>query len=175
MSRPEFDVLGIHQAFQKGDLAALRTALGEPPEFPNSPSPSEAIGNLLEYAVYHSPFPFIKKLLDLGADPNYGDHAGFPSIIAALSSERSDKYEIVKLLLAFGADIQQRGINDYTPLHYAAAGNDVRAMELLLAHGADPNARTNIDDHATPVEEAERAGHREAVEILRKVAHGSKD
>ncbi len=29
-------------------------------------------------------------------------------------------YEILELLLSFGADIQQRGHNDYTPLNYAA-------------------------------------------------------
>lgn len=40
---------------------------------------------MLEYALYHSPLAFIRTLLDLGADPNYGDHAGFPSLIAALT------------------------------------------------------------------------------------------
>ena len=75
----------------------------------------------MEYAIYHSPLSVIRKLLELGADPNYGDHAGFPSLIATLSSsDRQDMYEILELLLSFGADIQQRGHNDYTPLNYAA-------------------------------------------------------
>jgi ankyrin repeat protein len=164
------DVIKIHQAFQRGDLEALRSELGHPPEFPNSPSPSLAIGNFLEYAIYHSPLPFVRTLLELGADPNYGDHAGFPSIIAALSSQRPEKHEIVEMMLSAGADIQQRGVNDYTPLHYAATVNDGKAVELLLRHGADPSARTNIDSYTTPLEEAEMLGARDAARILREFA-----
>lgn len=78
-------------------------------------------GHCLEYAIYHSPLPFIRALLDLGAEPNYGDHHGFPSVIAALSTDRDDKYQIIELLIVSGTDVNHRGVNDYTPLHYAAA------------------------------------------------------
>jgi hypothetical protein len=37
---------------------------------------------------YHSPISFIRTLLDIGADPNPIDHAGFPPLIAALSCSR---------------------------------------------------------------------------------------
>jgi ankyrin repeat protein len=164
------DVMKLHGAFERGDLEALRSELGDPPDFPNSPSPSLAIGNFLEYAIYHSPLPFIRTLLELGADPNYGDHAGFPSIIAALSSQRPEKYQIVEMMLTAGADIRQRGVNDYTPLHYAATVNDGKAVDLLLRHGADPSARTNIDSYTTPLEEAETLGARDAARILREFA-----
>ena len=79
-------------------------------------------------------------------------------------------YHILELLLSFGADVQQRGHNDYTPLHYAAAMEDIGAMELLLAHGADLNARTRIDDYATPLEEMEILGCEKAAAFLRKAA-----
>ena len=79
----------------------------------------------------------MRTLLELGADPNYGDHAGFPALIAALSSDRADRYELLELLLSFGADPGQRGLNDWTPLHYAAAHDDVEGIKLLLARGAD--------------------------------------
>ena len=160
--------LAIHEAFKQGDLDALKNALGYQPDFPNCPA-LLSIGNLLEYAIYHSPLAFIRTLLALGADPNYDDHAGFPSLIAALScSDRADRTELIELLLEHGADIQQRGINDHTPLHYAAAGNDVKMIELLLSYGADPEAKTNIDDYATPLEEAEILGQAQAVEALLK-------
>ncbi len=161
--------LAIHEAFKQGDLSTLKSALGHPEEFPNCTSPL-SIGNVLEYAIYHSPLPFIRILLELGADPNYQDHAGFPSLIAALScSDRSDQKELIELLISCGADIQQRGVNDYTPLHYAVAENDVEMIELLLSYGADPKAKTNIDDYTTPLEEAEMLGKSQAVNALKRV------
>ena len=90
--------------------------------------------------------------------------------MAALSADRLDRYEIIDLLLKSGTDIQQRGLNDWTPLHYAAATDDVKAIELLLAHGPDATARTRIDDRATPIAEAEILGRSEAVRALRELA-----
>jgi uncharacterized protein len=161
------DALAIHDAYQRGDLAALKALLGDPPDFPNCRGPAGVGEIILEYAIYHSPLPFIRTLLEPGADPNYQDHAGFPPLIAALSSGRPDRYEIVEILLGFGADIQARGLNDWTPLHHAAATDDLDGIRLLVAHGADPNARTRIDALATPLEEAEQLGRAAAVRLLR--------
>ena len=108
-------------------------------------------GECLTYAIYHSPVAFIAELLDLGADPNWPADDGFPPLIAALTCLRSapgspgrpDVHEIVELLLDRGSDVQQRGLNDYTPLHWAAGDGDLAMVDLLLAHGADPER-----DHA---------------------------
>jgi ankyrin repeat protein len=163
--------LAIHDAYKRGDLEALRTLLGNPPDFPNCRGPTGVGDIILEYAIYHSPLPFIRALLEAGADPNYVDEAGFPSLIATLScQERADRHEILNMLLAFGADIQQRGHNDYTPLHYAAVLEDLCAMKLLLAQGADLDARTRIDDYATPLEEAEILNRDHAIAFLKEIA-----
>jgi uncharacterized protein len=164
-------LIAIHRAFVAGDLAALRAALGDPPDFPNCGLPAGFSGPCLAYAVYHAPLPFLRALLALGADPNAPDPAGFPALIAALAADRPDRLAVVELLLAHGADLGQRGINDWTPLHWAAAGDDVPAVEWLLAHGADPAARTRIDHHATPLEEAEVLGKTRAADALRR--HGA--
>ena len=74
----------------------------------------------------------------------------------------------MELLLTFGADVQQRGVNDYTPLHFPADKNDAEFIQLLLSHGADENARTRIDDLATPLEVAERRPSLDAAQILRE-------
>lgn len=162
--------INIHEAYKRGDLEALRKLLGEPPDFPNCRGPRGVGEIVLEYAIYWSPLAFVQTLLELGADPNYQDPAGFPSLIAALSTERSDKLEMLKLLLSFGASVEQRGVNDHTPLHYAASLDDPGAVELLLAHGADPSARTNIDDYETPLKLAARCGKAEAARALRRPA-----
>ena len=167
------DMIELHEAYKRGDLAAVKALLGDPPDFPNCRGPYGVGEIILEYAIYHSPLGFIRRLLELGADPNYEDHAGFPSLIAALScGERPDVYDILELLLAHGADIQQRGFNDYTPLHYAVGQQDMTAVKLLLRHGADPAARTRIDDCATPLEEAEILGLTDMVAALKKAGLG---
>jgi ankyrin repeat protein len=165
--------IAIDAAFRSGDLAALRAAVDDPACIPNGPMPL-TIGSCLEYAIYHSPLAFIRVLLEIGAEPNPADHIGFPPLIAALSCSRSqpgspartDVNEIVQLLLAYKADPNQRGINDYTPLHMAVSERNLPAVEVLLHAGADPHLRTRIDDFETPGEMAEKAGLCEFVRFL---------
>ena len=155
----------IHEAFKAGDLQALRAAFG--PRFPLGEIP-ESFSPCLDYAILFSPLPFIRELIDLGADPNYESGEGSPSLFTALSADREDKYEVLDLLISAGADVNQRGLNDWTPLHYAASREDTRAIEILVARGADLGARTRIDDYATPLEEAENLGWQKAAEALKK-------
>ena len=167
----------IDAAFRGGDLAALRAAVDDPALVPNGVMPL-AIGPCLEYAIYHSPLAFIRALLEIGADPNPKDHAGFPPLIAALACSRShpgsaarpDVVEIIQLLLAFGADPNQRGINDWTPLHMAVAERNAEAIPILLAAGADPTLATRIDDDETPVEMAKQAGREDLAALLSATA-----
>jgi hypothetical protein len=158
-----------HEAYLAGNVAALRAALDDPPDFPNCRQPFDlAMGDHpLEYAIYWSPLSFIEQLIQLGADPNYPDHAGFPSLIAALCSRSPDKLRIIELLLANGADVGQRGVNDWTPLHYAVVERDAEAVRLLLAHGADPTVKTRIDDCTSPLEDAEALGFVAGAELMR--------
>jgi ankyrin repeat protein len=163
--------LAIHDAYRRGDLAVLRRLLGDPPGFPNCAGPSGLGEIILEYAIYHSPLACIRALLEMGADPNYDDDAGFPSLTAALTcGDRADMHEILSLLLAHGADPNVHGFNDYTPLHDAVRMRDRKAVELLLAHGADPSARTRIDDYETPLDIALALGDAEIVAMLERAA-----
>ncbi|MBI4791647.1 MAG: ankyrin repeat domain-containing protein [Deltaproteobacteria bacterium] len=165
----------IDAAFRAGDLAALRAAVDDPAAVPNGPMPL-TIGPCLEYAIYHSPLPFIRTLLEIGADPNPAHHIGFPPLIAALacsrpqpgSPGRPDVQEILQLLLACQADPNQRGINDYTALHMAVSERNQRAVELLLQAGADPHLRTRVDECETPRAMAEKLGLRAIAELLRE-------
>ena len=168
----------IDAAFREGDLAALRVAVDDPDCIPNGPMPM-AIGPCLAYAIYHSSITFIRALLEAGANPNPENHDGFPPLIAALSCHqrppggeaRPDVAEIVALLLASGADPNQRGINDYTALHMAVGVNHPAAVRLLLEAGADPRLRTRIDDCETPRDVADKAG---LIELSRMLANAEK-
>jgi len=163
----------IDDAFRKGDLAGLRAAVDDPAAVPNGLMPI-AIGQCLVYAIYHSPFAFIRTLLEIGADPNAPVDDGFQPLIAALScarevpgaTRRTDVDDILRLLLSFGANPNQRGINDYTPLHMAVAENDPLAVQILLDGGADPELRTRIDDCETPLGMAEASGQTLITAIL---------
>jgi hypothetical protein len=160
----------IDDAYRIGDLDAVLEALRDPTGFPNCAHPSGmGLSDFpLEHAIYWSPLAFIQTLLEHGADPNCRSRGGFPSLIAALSTDRADRLDVVRLLLSSGADVQQRGVNDWTPLHYAVSLDDATAVTLLLAHGADPNVRTRIDNYATPLEEAEKFDRRQALDALKK-------
>jgi hypothetical protein len=163
----------IDDAFRRGDLDALRQAVAEPDVIPNGDL-GPAIGRCLVYAIFHSPRAFVRTLLDLGADPDAHAHDGFPPLIAALGMTRDapgapgrpDVDAIVRLLLAHGADPNQRGLNDYTPLHMAVAERNLLAVHRLLEAGADADLRTRIDECQTPLEMARAAGASEIVATL---------
>ena len=172
----------IDDAFHNGDLEALRAAVDDPAVIPNGRMP-DTVGPCLVYAIYHSPLAFIRTLLEIGADPNAPVDDGFPPLIAALicsrdepgSSKRTDVDEVIRLLLSFGVDPNQRGINDYTPLHRAVAERNLLAIHLLLDGGADPELRTRIDDCETPLEMAEAAGLPEIAAALAQKGAGRRE
>jgi len=124
--------------------------------------------------IHGSNLSFIRTLLEIGANANPEQHAGFPPLIAALSCRRSrpgsparaDVADILELLLSFGADPNQRGINDYTPLHMAVAEGNLRALQILLDAEADPGLRTRIDQCETPREMVERSRLRSVAELF---------
>lgn len=169
----------LDHAFRQGDFVALRDELTDDAGFPNVIA-HPAIGACLTYAIYHAPLQLIAQLLEAGADPNWPSDDGFPPLIATLTCSqpapgttvRDDVHQILGLLLTAGADVDQRGVNDYTPLHLAAAQGDLATVDLLLAHGADADAMTRIDDYEKPVEIAAAAGHAAVVERLAPLTHG---
>src|SRR5918993_2340016 len=150
LSEAQQSYMRLERAMREGNLDATRAAV-DADGFPNVRDPLTWT-HLLALAISWSPLPFVRDLLDLGADPNFEAADGFPAVYGALSTERADRLELVKLLLARGADPNARGINDYTPLHLAVSQHDEAAMRLLLAHGADPALPTRIDQCATPLE-----------------------
>ena len=53
-------------------------------------------------------------------------------------------FELARLLIEAGAEIEGKTKNGYTALHLAAQYGHKLIIDLLLEHGANPNAMTNV-------------------------------
>ena len=74
-------------------------------------------------------------LLNHGADPNYCSpiRNNVPLVVAASRG----KLELVRSLLAKGADPNKSGMDHYTAIQHARVGGFPNIVELLLDHGAE--------------------------------------
>jgi ankyrin repeat protein len=158
--------IALEAAMRAGDLDGARAALGDDPEFPNVHDPYTHTP-LLALALHWAPVETVAELLRLGADPNFEALDGFPALVLVALHGREETHSLLALLIGAGADVDRRGLNDWTPLHAAACKDDAQAIRMLLAAGADPSLPTRIDEGMTALEEAEQAGHANAVAALR--------
>ena len=77
---------------------------------------------------------------------------------------RSGRYEMCKLLIEKGADVNAKSNDGSTPLHWAAIKGQPRICKLLLDNGADVNATET--DGETPLHFAAYCSNLETVKIL---------
>lgn len=86
-------------------------------------------------------------VLDLGADV----HARSTYRQTALHFAAGGSTRAIELLLDRGADVDAQDSSGRTPLHVAASGAYLEEVRLLLARGADPDARWG-GERLTPLE-----------------------
>jgi ankyrin repeat protein len=72
--------------------------------------------------------------------------------------------DIVKLLIAQGADVNIKDNSGDSPLHYAAAYGYTNIAKELIAHGVKINIRNNLGD--TPLHTAVFWGHKDTIEFF---------
>ena len=103
-----------------------------------------------------------KALLDAGADVNAVSNAGRTALMAA--AKTIGAADVVKLLLAKGADA--RVVDKYatSALHEAALTGDVDTLQLILDAGGDVHGRDSAK--FTPLMMAASSGSMEATRIL---------
>lgn len=81
----------------------------------------------------------VKILLKAGANPNLDTVDGFYPVHEASVIQNTD---ILETLLAADAEVDVRTKDDnMTPLHLATYSQNLNTVNLLLANGADPNAK----------------------------------
>lgn len=85
---------------------------------------------------------------------------------AAIESKQMD---IVKLLIAEGADVNAADTEGNTPLYHAVHAGCVDAVNVLLVHGADVHQRASSFGHSA-IHEMARCGHVEMIEAVVQIA-----
>jgi ankyrin repeat protein len=119
----------------------------------------------LHYAVRGGKLPLIKLLLERGADVNaLGEDGLTPLMHLSKTRSKADPIPVMELLAASGATVDARDENEGTLLmHFARRGN-AEAVQWLLAHGADRNARNKSGKTAAQIGRA----HAGIVRLLTK-------
>ena len=116
---------------------------------------------LFHYAVNRNDLKKVKLLLDLGADPNLENAAGWaPAFIAAVQG----KTDLLRLLAPALKDLDAPGSHGWTLMGLAASNGHLSAVKALYKAGASPHALSM--GTTTPLQAAAHKGHDEVVEYL---------
>jgi hypothetical protein len=115
----------------------------------------------------------VQWMLSKNVNLHFIDDEGYSVLHTCIERDNADKYEILQLLIDSGADVNvgnnlaSMAINSWTPLHLAAARNDIDAIKILLENGADISLKTIIDNYCNAEEEATILGQKEAADFIR--------
>jgi hypothetical protein len=105
-------------------------------------------GTSLQWVSWYWYSGIVALLLDYKADVNAADHTSGRRALHEAAEQGG--LEIVKMLLARGAEVDARDKWIQTPLHRAAFQGELRVAEVLLKRGADVNAKTS--DEKSPLD-----------------------
>jgi len=128
-------------------------------------------------AVVDGDIEAVRELLKNGVSANTRDKdfdeidKGAPIIFFAAAREMPEHFEIVKLLVENGAEINFYHDTAYTPLMTAIENNNVETVNFLLASGADLEMWFPIT--GSPLSRATKLNHTEIMAVLK--SHGAKE
>lgn len=94
----------------------------------------------------------IRAIIDAGADVNAADKYKQTALTKAIDNNNNIDVEAAGVLIKAGADVNVRDERGETPIMKAVRIGNVKLVRMLLAAGADPKAKNDIDrsafDHA---------------------------
>ena len=93
----------------------------------------------LHWAARHGDVELARTLVYAGANLKATTRLG--GLTPLLMASQIGDSAIIEVLLKAGADAKTATTNGTTPLMFAAASGRVEAVKLLVAHGADINAK----------------------------------
>lgn len=125
----------------------------------------------LSTAVELGHVPVVKMLLEMCADPNLPDVANgspvrYPLMVAATEAAEPVRDELLRLLLASGAKVNQANVMGQTALMGAAEHGHVDAMRRLIEANADLDAQDLLGQ--TAMLRAKGRGHNGAIALLQE-------
>jgi hypothetical protein len=120
--------------------------------------------NFLQIAAFKGDLSEVEKLVRQGHNVNHTLGDGSTALTGGI---RGRRYDVVRFLLAKGADVNKRSWpGDKTPLMVAADFGDTEMIQLLLDHGADPCTTVKYSDSENAQRIAERKHNSSAAEYL---------
>jgi ankyrin repeat protein len=114
-------------------------------------------------ACYFGLFEIAEYLVKAGAPINSASQNELKAMPIQFAAAGRHE-DIVRMLLANGADPNVRERGGYTPLHAAAQNGDETMIRTLLYGGADMGLKGN--DGKLPLDLAREAGHTGAAKLL---------
>lgn len=155
--------LNVYEAAGTGQTQRLRELIAADPSLVNSHSFDGFTP--LGLSVFFGHPENVNALLEAGADVNLASRESM-KVTPLASASAAGQYEIARVLIEHGANVNARAASDFTPLHESAASGKVEFAKLLLEHGADVNARAA--DGKTPLDYAHEQKREAMIELLSK-------
>ena len=160
-SSATLDPAALATAALSGNLEQVRLLLAKGAD-PNAGGKGHTLNEAVRGCTRHDNTEVVRALLDAGADPRqHGDDNYTPLHRANLCPPA-----VTRLLLEHGADVNASSINGWTAIMGAAFDGNIEIVRMLIAAGANVNARDDAgktvlqyaQQHPIVQEELRRAG-----------------